>query len=52
MMTLQSGFAPFGVVVGNGMDIVDRVYSGYGEGVSSCVLRLAVSFKDRTLSVR
>ena len=29
----KSGFAPFGVVVGNGMDVVDRIYNGYGEGV-------------------
>ncbi len=26
------GFAPFGIVVGNGMDVVDKLYSNYGEG--------------------
>jgi peptidyl-prolyl cis-trans isomerase A (cyclophilin A) len=26
------GFAPFGIVTGNGMDVVDKLYSGYGEG--------------------
>ena len=26
------GFAPFGTVVGSGMDVVDKLYSGYGEG--------------------
>lgn len=27
----RQGFAPFGVVV-EGMDVVDRLYAGYGEG--------------------
>lgn len=26
------GFAPFGKVVGDGMNVVDQIYSGYGEG--------------------
>jgi len=26
------GFAPFGAVAGDGMSVVDRLYSGYGEG--------------------
>ena len=29
------GFAPFAVVKGDGMKIVDRLYSGYGEGAPS-----------------
>ena len=29
------GFAPFGIVVGNGMDVVDKLYNGYGEGAPS-----------------
>jgi hypothetical protein len=24
-------FVPFGKVLGDGMDVVDRIYSGYGE---------------------
>lgn len=30
----QSGFAPFGVVT-SGMDVVNKLYSGYGEGAPS-----------------
>jgi peptidyl-prolyl cis-trans isomerase A (cyclophilin A) len=26
------GFTPFGEVSGSGMDVVDKIYSGYGEG--------------------
>jgi peptidyl-prolyl cis-trans isomerase A (cyclophilin A) len=26
------GFAPFGIVTGNGMDVVDKLYADYGEG--------------------
>ena len=26
------GFSPFGQVSGNGMSVVDTLYSGYGEG--------------------
>jgi peptidyl-prolyl cis-trans isomerase A (cyclophilin A) len=29
------GFAPFGIVTGSGMDVVDKLYSGYGEGAPS-----------------
>src|SRR5213078_4059259 len=29
------GFAPFGKVSGKGMDVVDKIYSGYGEGAPS-----------------
>jgi peptidyl-prolyl cis-trans isomerase A (cyclophilin A) len=28
----DQGFAPFGIVTGSGMDVVDKLYSGYGEG--------------------
>lgn len=28
----KSGFAPFGKVIGDGMKVVDSLYSGYGEG--------------------
>lgn len=30
----KQGFSPFGLVVG-GMDLVDKLYSGYGEGAPS-----------------
>ena len=29
------GFAPFGKVLGDGMSVVDQLYSGYGEGAPS-----------------
>jgi peptidyl-prolyl cis-trans isomerase A (cyclophilin A) len=29
------GFAPFGIVTGSGMDVVDKLYNGYGEGAPS-----------------
>jgi peptidyl-prolyl cis-trans isomerase A (cyclophilin A) len=31
----KQGFAPFGEVVPPGMDVVDKLYSGYGEGAPS-----------------
>ena len=30
----SSGFAPIGRVVDDGMDVVDKIYSGYGESIS------------------
>jgi peptidyl-prolyl cis-trans isomerase A (cyclophilin A) len=30
----SSGFAPFGKVVGDGMETVEKIYSGYGEAIS------------------
>jgi len=32
VMVLQMGFSPFAKVVGDGMTVVDKLYSGYGEG--------------------
>jgi peptidyl-prolyl cis-trans isomerase A (cyclophilin A) len=31
----RQGFAPFGIVTGNGMDVVDKLYAEYGEGAPS-----------------
>merc|ERR1711971_753020 len=31
----KQGFSPFGVVLGDGMDVVDKLYAGYGEGAPS-----------------
>jgi peptidyl-prolyl cis-trans isomerase A (cyclophilin A) len=31
----RQGFAPFGIVIGNGMDVVDKLYAEYGEGAPS-----------------
>jgi len=31
----SQGFSPFGKVLGNGMDTVDKLYGGYGEGAPS-----------------
>lgn len=31
----KQGFSPIGEVIGDGMDVVDRFYSGYGEGAPS-----------------
>lgn len=28
----KQGFAPFGVVLGDGMQLIDKLYAGYGEG--------------------
>jgi peptidyl-prolyl cis-trans isomerase A (cyclophilin A) len=31
----KSGFAPFAVVLGDGMNVIDKIYNGYGEGAPS-----------------
>jgi len=45
-----SGFAPFGQVV-EGMEVVDALYGGYGEGAPSGAARISIGSMSRARNI-